>query len=341
MKGILIALPTLVMLLCGDARSGQDPATPAPPPATDLVVVRVSGDPITEKQILAQIDMLASQTILTPEQQKNRNSFLFQGAVDNLVTASLLKEHARKQGVTIDKAMVDERVREISKRYPSREAFEKALSSQGANEEGLRKVLEEGLMMQHVLDQATRDVPPATEAEIVKFYNENPDKLPIPERVHAAHILLRVSANATPEQKAEIRKKIEEIRAEIESKKITFADAAAKYSQDQTNAAKGGDLGFFSRGQMVKPFEEAAFGTTPGTISPVIETQFGYHIIHVIEHQAAHKATIDEARPAIKDHLERVKKQQAAKELVDELKAQARIETFMTAEEFGRRHPSR
>lgn len=333
-----------LLMVCGMlwAQQEQQPA-PEPKPdsanVSDLVVARVSGDPITEKQVLSTIDLLAGQTILTPEQSKQRNTYLFQGALENLITASLLKEEAKKRNISVDKTKVDQQVQRVSSQYPSQQAFQKALEKQGGSEAELRKIIEESLMMQQLLNEAVKDVLPPSEADVVKFYNDNPDKFPVPEKVHAAHILLKVGKDTPAEQKEEIRKKLEDVRAKIESKEITFADAAAKYSQDPASSQKGGDLGFFARGQMVPAFDQAAFSLNPGSLSPVIETQFGYHIIQVIEREAARKATLDESRTAIEEHLDRVNKQQVAKKFVDGLKANARIETFMTAEEFGKRHP--
>jgi peptidyl-prolyl cis-trans isomerase D len=92
----------------------------------------------------------------------------------------------------------------------------------------------------------------------------------------ARHILLLVPQGATPAVRDSIRKKIESIRAQVTP--ANFADLARKYSQDNT-AAKGGDLGVFPRGMMVKPFGDAVAALKPGEISPVVETQYGYHIV--------------------------------------------------------------
>ena len=205
----------------------------------------------------------------------------------------------------------------------------------------LRKNIEDSLGLQQLMDRAVKDVPEATEEEIAKFYEANSSKFATPEQLRASHILLKVDSKNTPEEKAEVKKKIEAIRAEIESNAITFADAAAKYSQDSGNAAKGGDLGFFARGRMVKPFEEAAFAAKPGTVTPVVETQFGYHIIKVAELKPAGQLSLEQAKAPIKQVLNQSAKQRAAQKYMDELKAKAAVESFMTAEEFVKRHPSK
>jgi peptidyl-prolyl cis-trans isomerase C len=213
------------------------------------------------------------------------------------------------------------------------------MAGQGITEIELRNSIEDRMGLQQLMVQTTKDMPEATDEEITKFYGGNPGRFVTPEQVRAAHILLRVDPKSTPEQKAEIKKKLEEIRAEIESGAIPFADAAAKYSQDPSNAQKGGDLGYFPRGRMVRPFEDAAFGAKPGTISPVVETQFGYHILQVHELKPAGKQPLEEAKPSIRQYLNQQARQKAFQKYTEELKAKTTIETYMTAEEFAKRHP--
>jgi peptidyl-prolyl cis-trans isomerase C len=305
---------------------------------SDLVVARVSGEPITEKQVMSAIEQMAKRPML-PDQAKQRNTLLFKEALDNLAAIALLKNEARQLNLKVDREKLDQQMQAISKRFPSPEEFQKALTAQGMTESDLRKNVEESMTLQLVIDNASKDAPAATDAEIQKFYDDNADKFQNPEQVHAAHILLRVDPKANPEQKAEVKKKLEDIRADIEANKISFSDAAAKYSEDRSNASKGGDLGFFRKGQMVKPFEDTAFATQPGTLSQVIETQFGFHIVKVIEKKPAGKQTLEEVKPIIKLGLDQINKQKVAQKHLEDLKAKATIETFMTAEEFGKRHP--
>jgi peptidyl-prolyl cis-trans isomerase C len=318
------------------------PATPPSPQATkdeDVVVAKVSGENITEKQVLTVIDQLARQKQMPSDQ--NKNKVLFQDAVDNLVVEAMLKTEVKQQNVVVDKTKVDQQFLELTKRFPTPEKFQEAMKGQGLTEASLRKSIEDNLSYQQVVDQATKDVPAVSDADVKKFYDEHPEPFAVPDQVHAAHILLRVEQNTTPEQKAEIKKKLEAIRADIDSKKITFADAAAKNSQDPSNAQKGGDLGFFGRGNMVKPFEDAAFATKPGELSGIVETQFGYHIIQVIEFKPAHQRTLDEVKAQIKQYLEQGAKQTATQKYLGDLKSKAKVEMFMTVEDFGKRHPQK
>jgi peptidyl-prolyl cis-trans isomerase C len=341
----LIFIALFSVVLCCTA-SAQQNAPKVPTPAAkaqvaepDLVVVKVAGQPLTERQIFLAINQIAMQQKLSSDQLKQRISVLFNEAIDQLAKMTLLRSQIRLQNVIVDKAKIDQQIQEISKRFPSQEEFKKAMAAQGFTEAELRGNIEETLGIEEVINRATKNVPAATEAEITKFYNDNPDKFLMPERAHAAHILLRTNLKSTPAEKAEIKKKLEAILAEIKSKTITFADAAAKHSQDPSNAKKGGDLGFFTRGQMVKPFEDAAFSTKPGTLAPIVETQFGYHLIQVIAVEPARKETLEGAKSSITQYLNQVAKQDVAKKYAEDLKAKAKIETYMTAEVFAKRHP--
>jgi peptidyl-prolyl cis-trans isomerase C len=251
----------------------------------------------------------------------------------------VIKDQVRQQNITVDKALVDQQVQQLSKRYSSQEAFEKELSAQGVTESELRMSIEQSIALQQVIDRAIQNLPQSTDVEIEKFYNDNPDKFSLPERVRAAHILLRADRQNTETQKAEIGKRLETIRADIEAKTISFAEAAAKYSQDTVTAAKGGDLGMLIRGRLPKPIEDAAFSIKPGTLSQVIETPVGYHIVQSLELKPAGKATLEESKSSIKQYLDQIAKQTAAQKYIADLKTKATIESFMTPEEFSKRHP--
>ena len=122
-----------------------------------------------------------------------------------------------------------------------------------------------------------------TEEEAKKFYDENAAKFQGNEQRHASHILIGVAATASPEAKAEAKKKAEQVLAEVKKNPAKFAELAKKYSQDPGSAEKGGDLGTFARGAMVKPFEEAVFSMRPGEVSGLVQSDFGYHIIKLNE----------------------------------------------------------
>lgn len=138
--------------------------------------------------------------------------------------------------------------------------------------------------------------------EVKKYYEENASKFQGDEQRRASHILIAFGVNATPEAKANAKKKAEEVLAEVKKSPEKFAELAKKYSQDPGSAEKGGDLGAFGRGAMVKPFEEAVFAMTPGSVSDLVESEFGYHIIKLTEVTGAAQ-TLDTLKPQIRGEL--------------------------------------
>ena len=122
-----------------------------------------------------------------------------------------------------------------------------------------------------------------TDEDSKRFYNENAAKFQGDEKRRASHILIGFGPGATPEAKAQAKKKAEEILADVKKNPAKFAELAKKNSQDPGSAEKGGDLGMFGRGAMVKAFEEAAYSMKPGQVSDLVQSEFGFHIIKLTE----------------------------------------------------------
>ncbi|EQH19239.1 peptidylprolyl isomerase [Clostridioides difficile] len=155
-----------------------------------------------------------------------------------------------------------------------------------------------------------------------KYYDTHKDEFKKDE-VEASHILLKtVDDNNKPlsdKEKAEAKKKAEEALKEVKSGE-DFAKVAKKYSQD-TSASDGGKLGFFSRGQMVAEFEDAAFSMKKGEVSDLVETQYGYHIIKVTD-RINEQTSFEDAKETIKDQLLKNKYQEQIEKLTKEAKVE-------------------
>jgi peptidyl-prolyl cis-trans isomerase C len=310
--------------------------------AAEDVIVRLLGETITEKQILSTINQLAAraqqQQQATPQQLQQKDTYFYRDAVETLIGSVLLKNEGKAKNIVADKTKIDGTYQSLKGQFPNEEAFQKAMQGQGLAEPEVRKSIEDNLIIQMVLEPVFQAIPATTDADIQKFYDENPKYFEGPEQAHAAHIFMRVDRAATPEQKAEIKQKLEGIRSDIESKKITFAEAAAKYSDDKQNAQTGGDLGALKRGELVPPLENAIFSAKPGTLTPVAETEFGFHVISVIEVKPASKTPLAQVKPNIQQFLDQKAKQDATRKYIDGLKAKTKIETLVSDEEWNKRH---
>ena len=155
-----------------------------------------------------------------------------------------------------------------------------------------------------------------TEAELRRAYeSEKDDKFRHHERVLARHILVK-SDGKNPAEDAQAKAKAEDLLKQLRGG-ADFAELAKKNSGDPGSAFKGGDLGWLERGQTVKPFEDAAFSLKPKEISDPVKTQFGYHIIQILDHQQAHLDTFEEARAQLVDELRKQRAGQMMEELTD------------------------
>jgi peptidyl-prolyl cis-trans isomerase D len=141
-----------------------------------------------------------------------------------------------------------------------------------------------------------------SEAEVKAWYDGHKDRILQPEERRASHILIAASSK---DEKEKAKARAEELLKEIQKTPTSFADLAKKNSQDPGSAAKGGDLGFFGRGMMVKPFEEAAYKLKEGEISGVVESDFGFHIIKVTGIHAAKEKPLAEVKTEIEDELKK------------------------------------
>jgi peptidyl-prolyl cis-trans isomerase C len=161
-----------------------------------------------------------------------------------------------------------------------------------------------------------------------KFYDENKARFRQDDSVHASHILIRTPENADAAAKAKAKSQADGLLAQI-TKGADFAGLAKQFSQDPGSAPNGGDLGFFSKGQMVPAFEQAAFSLKPGQTSGVVETPFGYHIIRVSETKAGRDLTYDEVKGQIDEYLKQQIRDQKSQEFVDQLRARGKIQILL------------
>jgi len=140
------------------------------------------------------------------------------------------------------------------------------------------------------------------EEELKKYYDSNKDEFKTPEMVRVRHILVKVDESAPEKDKKAAKKKAENILKKIKLGE-DFAKLAGEVSDDPGSKQKGGELGFFSRDRMVKPFEDAAFTLKPGEVSGLVKTQYGYHIIKAEEKKAAGIQPFDDVKERIRQKL--------------------------------------
>ncbi len=289
------------------------------------ILAKVNGTPITRGEVDRALKVLLAQNPsrqpLTAEQTKQAQ----EAVLNQLITAELLYQAGAKKEIKDLDKQVETKITQGKSKFPSTAEFEKALSANGMTEKDLADITRKDIVITTLVETQIVAKISVPEAEIKKFYDENKDKYFKQEAgVRASHILISVDPKAKPEEKKAAKEKAEAIRKRI----LAGEDFAtlAKSESGCPSGKQGGDLGFFSHGQMVDSFEKAAFALKPGELSDVVETQFGYHIIKVTDKKDAGTVPFDEVKDKIQNYLKNQKTQKALADYTEELKKTATIE---------------
>ncbi len=176
-----------------------------------------------------------------------------------------------------------------------------------------------------------------TESDLKDFYEEHKAQFDRPERRKVRHILLQAQGSTNPLAGDPSEKALADYREQVLSGKATFASLAEKYSQDPGSKKKGGDLGWVTKGQMVKEFEDAVFDAKKGEVTKPFKTQYGYHIAQIVDIEPEYKSTFAQVRTKVLDQYKKTKANQklltTASELGDKVKN--KVPLPKAAEELG------
>ena len=157
-----------------------------------------------------------------------------------------------------------------------------------------------------------------SENDLRKYYDENASRYGVAEERRASHILIKADKAAPAAERSKARARAEELLAQARKNPADFAELARKNSQDEGSAVNGGDLDFFARGAMVKPFEDAAYAMKQGEISNVVESDFGYHVIQLTAVRGGDKKPFDAVRPEIEAEVRKQLAQKRFTELAEQ-----------------------
>jgi len=247
--------------------------------------------------------------------------------LESLVNRELLFQESRNKGIKVEEAAINEQINVLKKRFSNENEFKNAMLSMNFSEDYLASRIKRDLAIRQFLDKQFAEKVTISDKETKGYYDSHPDAFSKPAQVKASHILVSVNSRADEASKAVARKKIEEIQQKLKNGE-DFATLAKEFSQCPSNAS-GGDLGYFERGQMVKPFEDAAFALAPGETSSIVETKFGYHIIKCIDKKSGTSIAYEEIKRKLQEHLKQKKVQEQVVAYVEELKKKAKVERFL------------
>ena len=305
-------------------------AVAAPVPAIgEVVVARVDGTEIKRKDL-----DIAVQAFFMQAARQNRSlppsqaSTLNQNVLEQLIGRELLLQEGNKHIPADLEKKVREQVDQAKAQLGGEEEFKAKLAESGLTVEGYTRNVRDSLIVRAAVQAAVDKEIKITPEEVKGFYDKNPDQFKQPEMVHASHILIRCARDASDEEKKEKRVQIEAARALVKGGE-KFADVARKVSEDPGSAPTGGDLGFFARGRMVPEFDDAAFSLKTNEISPVITTQYGYHILVVTDRKPSRTMSFDEVKVELAEFLKQQKGAEVTRNHVAELRRAAKVEVLL------------
>jgi peptidyl-prolyl cis-trans isomerase C len=250
-----------------------------------------------------------------------------QQVLDRLIQIQVLLAKATDDDKTKGKETSAKRMEAIRTRAGTEDALNRQLKSVGMSQEDLVKNMTDEAIAEAVLERELKVN--VTDADVKKFYDDNPSKFEQPEMVRASHILISTKdmstgVESTDDQKKAKRKQIEDLLKRARAGE-DFAKLAKEFSDDPGSKEKGGEY-TFPRGQMVPEFEAAAFSLKTNQVSDVVTTQFGYHIIKLNEKIPAKKVDYDKVSSDIKDYLKQQQTQKQLPDYISRLKKEAGTE---------------
>lgn len=317
-------------------------------------IVKVNDHVITQ----ADYDELFNQTAKNPALQAfgldakkvDKKGFMYvmikDKVINELIVRALIDDEMQKRHITVTNKDTEEALNKIIEQVGSKQKFNTVLKNYGVSLAEFKKDLAEEVKMKKLVDMLEKVN--ISEADARKYYNQNINKFKYPDKVRASHILIAANPDemaeilkgdpknenmteseikaAVDKQMAEKLKKANEVLALVNKDASAFAKVAKENSEDVESAKQGGDLGFFAKQEMVEPFANAAFSMKPNTISGLVKTSYGYHIIMVTDRKAAGQDSFEKVKSDIMLYLENEKKVKVLENFVETLKKTAKIE---------------
>ena len=291
------------------------------------VVAQVNGENISGDVISRELKKATQQykkrgMPLNANQEKSAAKKL----IDDEIGRTLLVLKAKESGVSITKEIMEKRIKEVKAKFRSNAIFEHKLADQGLTLDQYKAELEIDLYMDQIIKKEIEPKIQVPEKEALDYYKTNKNKFTTPEKVRASIILLKFNPSQGKSGEQKILKKFESILDQLRNG-ADFSAMAKKFSQDSL-ASKGGDLGYFTRKQMLPAFSDKAFKMKTGETSDIFRTGHGFHVLKVTDKKSEGTTPFSEEKAKIKALLIQKKSSKATQEYIKVLKEKAKIKTY-------------
>jgi len=300
-----VGLASLLVAGCRSSTAGGEGAAPSP-------VAVVNGEPVSRAAFDREL-----QQLRVGGEGGGPSDVLRASIVEGLVSRTLLLQQARVRGVSVGPEQVDRAFLALRSEYPGT-AFDDMLAQERLSVAELRTRLRDQLVIEKLFQDEVFARIQVPDEEVAAWYASHPAEFDEPERVHARQIVVRTREEAA------------RIRDEVRRKPAAF-EAVASRASIAPEGKRGGDLGWFGRGQGMPEVFDVCFRLQPKTISDVIPSSFGFHVFQVIEKKPPSRRTLEQARPAIAARLLRDRRARAQEDYVAALRVQAKIQIDPTA----------
>jgi peptidyl-prolyl cis-trans isomerase C len=247
--------------------------------------------------------------------------------VRRLVDSEIIKQKAKEMKIVIESKLFEEKWQAHKKRYGKPEAFAAFLDRTGETVERMKEQFRLNILREQVFAAVSAQVV-VTGEDMTAFYEKNKEKYNEREKIKASHILFRVDPKASAADKAKKKGLAQKVLKKAKAKGADFAKLAAEFGEDPTKT-RGGDLGYFTKGRMVKDFENAAWKLKKGQVSNLVKTQFGFHIIKKTDFQAATQKAFTDVKDQIARTLKAQLRNNAVREALTNWRKEAKIEIFV------------
>ncbi len=292
------------------------------------VVARYGDKEVTAAEVKAivmpQVKMARKAGKQIPVEQIKQGVY---GLVNSIIDQNLLLGVAQKDGFVSDKKEAVQRMTQM-KAQMGEENYGKFLEQQAVPEEKLVQQMSDALAINHWVEGKLIPANTVAEKELKAYYDANTTLFQTPESISASHILVKFDPKATKEEKAKARKVASGLLKQLKAGE-DFAKLA-KDNSDCPSSKNGGDLGYFTKGQMVPAFEKVAMELKPGEISDVVETRFGFHIIKGGERKAAGSKTYDEVKGTLTERMQRQKTNEAVRAAIEKVRKEIKVEILFS-----------
>jgi len=289
-------------------------------------LAEVNGYKISQKEVDSYT---ASLKATNPEifEEKNKDQLIAveKQIIDYIIVNKIIEKYGAENNINVLEKEIDIELGVIKDSYGSEADFQDYLTQNNIDEDFLRVWLKDQILGSKVFESVTADIS-VTDEEVQKYYDENRDTVfKTPEQIEVSHILVKFGENDTVQKTKE--EALEKIK--VAQQKITegdsFEDIANRYSEDENTNTVGGTLGYFSRGELVSEFEEAAFNLKIGEVSDIVETIYGFHLIKVTNKKVESVSPFIEVKDQIKDFLLKDLKSKKWEEFILDLKDKSEI----------------